>query len=72
MKERSLQFKFLATIISAILAVTIFVGGLSIYEVDSYIQKETQNLIEVTCENEATKINTTFESMEKFADPYCA
>ena len=65
MKERSLQFKFLATIISAILAVTILVGGLSIYEVDSYIQKETQNLIEVTCENEATKINTTFESMEK-------
>lgn len=65
MKERSLQFRFLITVISAILAVTIFVGGLSIYEVDNYIQKETQNLIEVTCENEATKINNTFESIEK-------
>ena len=65
MKERSLQFRFLITVISAILAVTIFVGGLSIYEVDNYIQKETRNLLEVTCENEATKINNTFESIEK-------
>ena len=65
MKERSLQFKFLITVLSAILTVTIFVGGLSIYEVDNYIQEETQNLIEVTCENEATKINDTFSDMEK-------
>ena len=65
MKEHSLQFRFLITVISAILAVTIFVGGLSIYEVDNYIQKETRNLLEVTCENEATKINNTFESIEK-------
>ena len=65
MKERSLQFRFLIIVISAILAITIFVGGLSIYEVDNYIQKETQNLIEVTCKNEAIKINSTFDSMEK-------
>lgn len=65
MKKISLQFRFLITIISAILAVTIFVGGLSLYEVDNYIQKETRNLIEITSENEATKINNTFESMEK-------
>ena len=65
MKEPSLQFRFLITVISAILAVTIFVGGLSIYEVDNYIQKETRNLLEVTCENEATKINNTFEGIEK-------
>lgn len=65
MKERSLQFRFLIIVLSAIFIITIFVGGLSIYEVDNYIQKETQNLVEVTCENEATKINKTFESMEK-------
>ena len=65
MKESSLQFRFLITIISAILAVTIFIGGLSIYEVDNYIQKETKNLIEATCENEATKINNVFGDMEK-------
>lgn len=44
---------------------TVFVGGLSIYEVDSYVQKEAYNLLQLTCENEATKINNTFESMEK-------
>ena len=50
---------------SAILAITVFIGGLSIREVDNYIQSQTQNLIEITCENEATKINNTFEDMEK-------
>ena len=47
MKERSLQFRFLITVISAILTITIFVGGLGIYEVDNYIQNQTQNFIEV-------------------------
>ena len=65
MRERSLQFRFFTIVLSAILIIAIFVGGLSIYEVDNYIQKETQHLIEVTCENEAIKINDTFESMEK-------
>ena len=65
MKRRSLQFRFLITMMSAILAVTIFAGGLSIYEVDNYIQKQSQNLIEITCENEATKINDIFRDMEK-------
>ncbi len=65
MKEHSLQFRFLIIVLSAIFIITIFVGGLSIYEVDNYIQKETKTLVEVTCENEATKINKTFENMEK-------
>ena len=65
MKERSLQFRFLFTVIAAILTITIFVGGFSIYEVDNYIQKETKNLVAVTCEHEATKINNIFRNMEK-------
>ena len=65
MRERSLQYKFITIVLSAILIIAIFIGSLSIYEVDNYIQKETQHLIEVTCENEAIKINDTFESMEK-------
>lgn len=65
MKERSLQFRFLATVMSAILIITVFVGGLSIYEVDNYIQRESHNFVEITCENEATKINDTFRGMEK-------
>jgi diguanylate cyclase (GGDEF)-like protein len=65
MKERSLQFKFLITVMSAILAVTIFIGGFSLYEVDNNIQNQTKNIVKVTCENEATKINNTFSGMEK-------
>ena len=65
MKEHSLQFRFLLTVISAILTITIFVGGFSIYEVDNYIQKEAQNLVKLTCEHEATKINHIFKDMEK-------
>ena len=65
MKIRSIQFKFLITIISAILAITVFVGGLSIYEVDNYIQVETENFVNVTCEKEISQINDEFGDMEK-------
>jgi diguanylate cyclase (GGDEF)-like protein len=65
MKEHSLQFKFLMTVMAAILAITIFIGGISIYEVDNYIQDQAQNLVAVTCENEATQINNVFRDMEK-------
>ena len=65
MKVHSLQFKFLATLISAMLAITVFIGGLSINEVDNYIQEETKNLINTTCSNEALQINDIFGDMEK-------
>ncbi len=65
MKERSLQFRVLMTVMSAILTVTIFIGGTSIYEVDNYIQSQTKSLVEITCKNEATKINNIFRDMEK-------
>ena len=65
MKEHSLQFKFLMTVMAAILAINIFIGGISIYEVDNYIQDQAQNLVAVTCENEATQINNVFRDMEK-------
>ncbi|MBO7303920.1 MAG: diguanylate cyclase [Clostridia bacterium] len=65
MREHSLQLRFLITVLSAILTVSVFVGGLSIYEVDNYVQRETENLVGVTCENEATKVNAIFDGMEK-------
>ena len=65
MKVRSLQFRFLRTVLAAILTVAIFIGGLSIYEMNNYVHRQTIDLIEVTCENEATKINVIFENMEK-------
>ena len=36
MKAHSVQFKYLVIVISAILAIAIFAGGFSIYEVDTH------------------------------------
>ena len=65
MKAHSIQFKFLITVISAILAIAVFVGGLSIYEVDSFVRVQTENLIDATCEKETVEINSIFGDMEK-------
>ena len=60
-----MQFRILTTIIFAMLAITVFIGGISIYEVDQYIQNESENFVAVTCEYEGTQINSIFEDMEK-------
>ena len=60
-----MQFRILATIIFAMLAITIFVGGISIYEVDQYIQDESRNFVVIASENESAQINDIFDDMEK-------
>ncbi len=65
MKIRSIQFKFLITVISAMLAITVFIGGLSIYEVDQFVQNQTEDYIKVACEKDASQINDVFGDMEK-------
>ena len=65
MKTHSIQFKFLMTVISAVLAITVLVGGLSIYEVDRFIQSQTKDFINAACTKEATQINDIFGDMEK-------
>ena len=65
MKAHSIQFKFLITVISAILAIAVFVGGLSIYEVDRLVRVQTEDLIDATCEKETAEINSIFSDMEK-------
>ena len=64
-KSRSMQFRILATIIFAMLAITVFIGGISIFEVDQYIQEESENFVVVACENEGEQINNIFDDMEK-------
>ncbi len=65
MKSNSIQFKFLVIIISAILAVAVIIGGMSIYEVDKYIQAQSKDLVSTMCSNEVSQINDTFGDMEK-------
>ena len=64
-KTYSIRFRFLATVILAMLAITVFIGGLSIYEVDSYIQDQSKGFVEATCVNEGEQINSSLKSMEK-------
>ena len=64
-KTHSMQFHILATIIFALFAITVFIGGISIYAMDQYIQDESENFVEVTCENEGAQINDIFDDMEK-------
>ena len=47
------------------LAITVFIGGLSIYEVDKFVQLQTEDYINVTCEKDASQINDVFGDMEK-------
>ena len=64
-KTHSMQFRILTTIIFAMLAITVFIGSISIYEVDQYIRNESKNFVAVTCEHEGAQINSIFEDMEK-------
>lgn len=65
MKVQSLQFKFLITVISAMLAIAVFIGGLCIYEVDNFVQLQTEDFVNVTGEKDASQINDVFGDMEK-------
>ena len=64
-KPFSLKFRFLATVIVAMFAITFFIGGLSLYEVDKYIQAQAEDFVKVTCDNEAAQINDSLANMEK-------
>ena len=64
-KAHSMQFRILATVILVMLVITVFIGGMSIYEVDLYIQEESKNFVVVTCENEGSQIDALFDDMEK-------
>lgn len=61
----SMRFRFLATVIVAMLVITIFIGGLSIYEVDNYIQKQAKEYVNIICANESSRINDSLSDMEK-------
>ena len=65
MKLNSLQFKFLSIMISAVLTISVFVGAFSIFEVDNYVQQQTEDLVKITCSNEASQINNELGDMEK-------
>ncbi len=64
-KPLSLRFRFLVIIIFAIFAITFFIGGLCLYEVDNYIQAQAENFVKVTCDNEAAQFNASLNNMEK-------
>ena len=64
-KSQSIRFRFTAIVIFAMLAITIFIGGISIYEVDDYIQNQSENFVSVTSASSSEKINSSLKNMEK-------
>lgn len=64
-KTFSMQFSFLATLIFTMLSITIFIGGLCIYEVDHYIQAQAEEYVNVISDNEGSQINDSLRNMEK-------
>ena len=64
MKSHSIQFKFLITVISAILAIAVFIGGFSSYEMDRYIQQHTREFVDVSCASDAAQVNAVFGNVE--------
>ena len=59
-----MQFKFLTTVISAILIISIFIGGLTTYEMNSYVHEHTKEIVDITCTSEASRINDIFGDIE--------
>lgn len=61
----SIKTKILVTVISVIVIIAVFIGGISIFEVDKYVQESTSSLIYAICEKEVAQINGMFGDMEK-------
>ena len=62
-KTFSMSFRVLAAVILSMVAVTIIIGGLCLYEVDNYIQSQAEDFVKVTCDNEGTNINDSLKIM---------
>ena len=65
-KKQSIHFKFLTVVISAMLAVAIIIGGLSVYQVDKFVEQQSIDFVNATCSNETTKINDMFGLVDDF------
>ena len=63
--QHSMQFRILVTLICAMLAITLSIGGISILGVDRYIQGEAEKFVVLSCENEGAQIDSVFDDMEK-------
>lgn len=47
-----MQFRFWITVILAMFAVAVIIGGLSIYEINTYVKEQSEDFVRATCENE--------------------
>ena len=65
MKKISIQTQFLTVIIYSMLIITIVIGGLSIYYVDKFVTSSSEEIMNATCEKEATLINDILKNTEK-------
>ena len=45
----SMQFRFWITVILAMFAVAVIIGGLSIYEINTYVKEQSEDFVRATC-----------------------
>lgn len=64
MKQRTVQSQILVCVITGILLITFIIGGISIYEVDRYVQESADAMVLNTCEKEAVQINDLLDNLE--------
>ena len=60
-----MQFTFLSIVLSGMFLLALFIGGVSMFEINRLVQSSTSELITEKCEKEASQINEIFAGMEK-------
>ena len=64
-KVHSMQFLFLSIVLPGMFLLALFIGGVSLLELNRYVQSSTKELIAEKCENESAHMNDIFAGMEK-------
>lgn len=63
-KTRSMRFQILCIIATAVLTISILVGGICVYKFDNYVQSSNGDMLDALCDKEAQRINSLFSGME--------
>lgn len=63
-KAQSMRFQLVCIATTAILFISLLVGGVSIYAFDKYVQSSNMDVLDALCDQEAQRMNSLFNGME--------
>ena len=64
-KAYSIQSAFLSSVLLGMFLLALFIGGVSAFELNRFVQASTKDLVTEKCEKESAQINEIFTGMEK-------